>query len=113
MAPWPPHVHRFHPPVVRGSGKAVVRACTGVFYNAALLGETVDLNPFGANFPSIGVNNRGEQINAHTPRQFHSPTTATPSISIIIPGCAKFETVIIVLAGNLPSGKNSCRNLTS
>ncbi len=56
---------------VKGNGKTVVRAGAGVFYNAALLGETVDLNPFGANFPSIGVNNSGTQINAHTPSQLN------------------------------------------
>ena len=56
---------------VKGNGKTVVRAGAGVFYNAALLGETIDLNPFGANFPSIGVNNSGTQINAHTPSQLN------------------------------------------
>jgi hypothetical protein len=60
---------------VRGNGKTVVRAGAGVFYNAALLGETVDLNPFGANFPSIGVNNSGTQINAHTPSQLNLDPT--------------------------------------
>jgi len=56
---------------VSGNGKTVVRAGAGVFYNPALLGEIVDLNPFGANFPSIGVNNSGTQINAHTPSQLN------------------------------------------
>jgi hypothetical protein len=60
---------------VRGNGKTVVRAGAGVFYNAALLGETVDLNPFGANFPSIAVNNSGTQINAHTPSQLNLDPT--------------------------------------
>jgi Carboxypeptidase regulatory-like domain/TonB dependent receptor len=60
---------------VRGNGKTVVRAGAGVFYNAALLGETIDLNPFGANFPSIGLNNSGTQINAHTPSQLNLDST--------------------------------------
>jgi carboxypeptidase family protein/TonB-dependent receptor-like protein len=60
---------------LRGNGKTVVRAGAGVFYNAALLGEIVDLNPFGANFPSIGVNNSGTQINAHTPSQLNLDAT--------------------------------------
>src|SRR6185437_15514697 len=55
---------------VRGNGKTVVRAGFGIFYNPALLGETIDINPFGANFPSIGVNNSGSAINAHTSSQF-------------------------------------------
>lgn len=60
---------------VRGNGKTVVRAGAGVFYNAALLGEIIDLNPFGANFPSIAVNNTGTQINAHTPSQLNLVTS--------------------------------------
>ena len=60
---------------VRGNGKTVVRAGASIFYNAALLGETVDLNPFGANFPSIGLNNSGTDINAHTPSQLNLDPT--------------------------------------
>jgi len=56
---------------VQGNGKTVVRAGAGVFYNAALLGETVDLNPFGANFPYAGVNNSGQAINQHTSSQLN------------------------------------------
>jgi hypothetical protein len=56
---------------VQGNGKTVVRAGAGVFYNAALLGETVDLNPFGANFPYAGVNNSGKDINLHTSSQLN------------------------------------------
>jgi hypothetical protein len=54
---------------VQGNGKTVVRAGAGVFRNASLLKTFIGVVPFGANFPSIGVNNSGTDINAHTPAQ--------------------------------------------
>ena len=50
---------------VRGNGKTVVRAAAGILMNphscdAVLLPS----NPFGANFPSIGVNTSGTAISA-------------------------------------------------
>ena len=59
---------------VKGNGKTVVRLGGGIYYNPALLGELIDLNPFGANFPSIGVNNSGTAINQHTSSQFNLAT---------------------------------------
>ena len=53
---------------VQGNGKTVVRAgvssCRDFTNMLARLGHGT---PFGANFPSIGVNNSGTAINAHTP----------------------------------------------
>ena len=56
---------------VQGNGKTVVRLGASIIYNGALLGELIDLNPFGANFPLAGVNNSGTAINANTPEQFN------------------------------------------
>jgi len=62
---------------VQGNGKTVVRLGASIIYNGALLGELIDLNPFGANFPTIGkgINNSGTAINAHTPEQFSLAST--------------------------------------
>jgi Carboxypeptidase regulatory-like domain/TonB dependent receptor len=50
-----------------GNGKTVLRAGGSLLTDATVLGPFVDVTPFGANFPSIGVNNSGTAINANTP----------------------------------------------
>jgi len=53
---------------IRGNGKTVVRAAAGLLRNEELVQQVGGgLTVFGANFPSIGVNNSGTDINAHTP----------------------------------------------
>jgi Carboxypeptidase regulatory-like domain/TonB dependent receptor len=53
---------------VRGNGKTVVRAGAGLLRNEELVQQVGGgLTVFGANFPSINVNNSGTDINAHTP----------------------------------------------
>src|SRR5665213_979856 len=56
---------------VRGNGKTVVRAGAGMFVDGATLSTQFPTNPFGANFPTIGVNNSGTLINAHTFANFN------------------------------------------
>jgi Carboxypeptidase regulatory-like domain len=48
---------------VRGDGKTVIRAGGGIYVVPTILGTSIDQTPFGANFPSIGVNNSGTAIN--------------------------------------------------
>jgi hypothetical protein len=49
----------------------VVRVGASILYNGALLGELIDLNPFGANFPTIGNGIvASPTLNANTPEQF-------------------------------------------
>jgi hypothetical protein len=54
---------------VQGNGKTVVRAGVGVYRNPSILKTFIGNVPFGANFPSLGVNNSGTTVNAHTPVQ--------------------------------------------
>ncbi len=54
---------------VRGNGKTVVRAGASILRNPVVAGQYIGLSPFGANVPSIGVNNSGMDINLHTPAQ--------------------------------------------
>jgi hypothetical protein len=54
---------------VKGNGKTVVRAGASLIRISSTLETTVGTVPFGANFPSINVNNSGTDINAHTPVQ--------------------------------------------
>ena len=42
---------------IKGNGKTVVRAAGGILMNPPPMTPFVPSNPFGANFPSIGVNN--------------------------------------------------------
>ena len=51
---------------IRGNGKTVVRAAFGILRNPGAETGFVPSNPFGANFPSIGVNTSGTAINALT-----------------------------------------------
>ena len=53
---------------VFGDGKTVVRAGASLMTDASVLGAFIDITPFGANFPSIGVNNSSTAINANTPQ---------------------------------------------
>ncbi len=50
---------------VRGNGKTVVRAAGSVITNLNPVTTFSPSNPFGANFPSIGVNTSGTAINAN------------------------------------------------
>jgi hypothetical protein len=49
---------------VRGNGKTVVRAAAGILMSPPPMAPYVTANPFGANFPSIGVNTSGTAISA-------------------------------------------------
>lgn len=51
---------------VFGNGKTVVRGGAGLIYNFDVLGSLIDLIPFGANIPSIGLNNSGKLVNLFT-----------------------------------------------
>jgi hypothetical protein len=51
---------------VRGDGKTVIRAGAGMFTNGTPIEAVITSTPFGANFPSIGVNNSGTAVNANT-----------------------------------------------
>ena len=63
---------------VRGNGKTVVRAGFGVLEGGTSMAALNIISPFGANFPSVGVNNSGTDINQHSPANF-SFTCATSS----------------------------------
>lgn len=103
---------------VQGNGKTVVRAGASIIYNAALLGELIDLNPFGANFPlaNPSVNTSGTAINAHTPEQFNlgasqiNWTTAGPvfpaglSTTLVNGSTQTTYTGITCLPATLPPG---------
>jgi hypothetical protein len=52
---------------VRGNGKTVVRVGASVLNSMLITSELLNPTPFGANFPSIGVNNSNTVINAHSP----------------------------------------------
>jgi hypothetical protein len=52
---------------VRGNGKTVVRAGASLMNALQPAGEIIDIAPFGANFPSIGVNTSGTTNNQFTP----------------------------------------------
>jgi hypothetical protein len=51
---------------VNGNGKTVIRGGVSVLRVAATMETTVGTVPFGANIPSIGVNNSGKAVNLHT-----------------------------------------------
>jgi hypothetical protein len=75
---------------VKGDGKTVVRAGAGLFTNSEPMEGIVTSTPFGANFPSIGVNNSGTAVNANTfTRESLSTAQLAPNWN---------------LAGNLPAG---------
>ena len=48
---------------VQGNGKTVVRAGVGVYRNPSILKTFIGNVPFGANFPSLGVNTSNTTIN--------------------------------------------------
>jgi hypothetical protein len=52
---------------VAGNGKTVVRAGASVLYDSIITGEFFNPVPFGANFPSLGINTSGTALNAHSP----------------------------------------------
>ena len=63
---------------VQGNGKTVVRAGAGIVYSFDTLGSLIDLVPFGANVPSIGVNTSGKLVNVFTS---DNPTLPAGSIT--------------------------------
>jgi hypothetical protein len=52
---------------VKGNGKTVVRAGYAIVYSLLPLGNMIDVSPFGANVPTIGLNQSGTVLNAHNP----------------------------------------------
>ncbi len=54
---------------VQGNGKTVVRLGAGLMYNMEEIGQLIQLNPFGQNIPSIGVNNSNLPVNSFSPEQ--------------------------------------------
>ncbi len=56
---------------IKGNGRTVLRAGVGVLY---FMPPNRDVSqggtPFGANFPSLGINTSGTAINIHTPNSF-------------------------------------------
>jgi carboxypeptidase family protein len=51
---------------VQGNGKTVVRAGASIVYSFDTLGSLIDLVPFGASVPSIGLNTSGTLVNIFT-----------------------------------------------
>ena len=64
---------------VRGNGKTVVRAAGSLLNALQPAGEIIDIAPFGANFPSIGVNRSGTLINQFTPVLLSVPASQMAS----------------------------------
>lgn len=62
---------------VRGNGKTVVRASGSMSTTATILDAFIQSVPFGANFPSIGVDNSSTALNAHSPARFTLGACAT------------------------------------
>ena len=60
---------------VKGNGKTVVRAGASVMRLAALLLNVAYQAPFGANYPSLGINTSGTAVNIHTPALFGLSST--------------------------------------
>jgi Carboxypeptidase regulatory-like domain len=54
---------------VRGNGRTVVRVGAGLLGNPDILEHWISNTPFGANFPSVGVNTSGTPANAHSPNR--------------------------------------------
>lgn len=76
---------------VQGNGKTVVRAGASILTAAQALGLFIDDTPFGANFPSIGVDNSNTAVNAHSPANFafgpcKTDTTPAPSCNWTLAG---------------------------
>jgi hypothetical protein len=67
---------------VRGDGKTVVRAGAALLTAPSVLTPFITQSPFGANFPSIGVNNTGTDISLHTP----DPITLSKCATSVCPG---------------------------
>ena len=87
---------------VRGNGRTVVRAGAGLIYSFDTLGSLLDLIPFGANVPSIGVNNSGKLVNIFTSDVPILPgSTITPNWNLTGP---VFPVVPVNINGVLYSG---------
>lgn len=53
-----------------GNGRTVLRAGASVIYAIPPIGDNIDVSPFGASFPDLGINNSGTAIGAATPEIF-------------------------------------------
>ncbi len=51
---------------VQGNGKTVVRAAASVMRNGLFMGTMIPTSPWGANFPTLGINNSGTVNNQFT-----------------------------------------------
>jgi Carboxypeptidase regulatory-like domain len=54
---------------LQGNGKTVVRVGAGMLGNPDILEHWISNAPFGASFPSVGVNNSGTPASQHTPNR--------------------------------------------
>ncbi len=95
---------------VRGDGKTVVRAAGSMFVDGASMSTEYPTNPFGANFPSIGVNNSGTDLNAHTYANFNLTGAQVKwnSAANLAPGSFIFPTTSAVTINNTAYTGLSC-----
>jgi hypothetical protein len=62
---------------VKGNGKTVVRGAGSMLRNGLFMGTMIPTAPWGANFPSIGVNNSGTEANQFTAARIALSACAT------------------------------------
>ncbi len=95
---------------VRGDGKTVVRAAASMFVDGASMSTEYPTNPFGANFPSIGVNNSGTVVNAHTYANFNLTGAQVNwnTAANLAPGVFIFPTASAVTIGGVNYTGLSC-----
>jgi hypothetical protein len=62
---------------VTGNGKTVVRAAGGLLRNGLFMGTMIPTAPWGANFPSLGINNSGTVANQFTAARIALSACAT------------------------------------
>jgi len=95
---------------VRGNGRTVVRAGGSMFVDGASMSTEYPTNPFAANFPSIGVNNSGTDLNAHTYANFNLTGAQVnwKSAANLAPGTFIFPTTSAVTINNFTYTGLSC-----